>query len=140
VEDTVKDTKRALRRHQVARRRVRVAREFYWQIAFQRGRRRTKFIDMLAETPKLCSCFMCGNPRRYFGEPRPRELRADRPLAIADAEWPERGGLARMAMGMGPRSTLPGRRQQTVPDLLRLDDEEGSGQSRCARRRRSPLA
>lgn len=67
TKESVTGARRAVRRHHAARRKARVAREFYWQIAFQRGRRRA---------PKLCSCFMCGNPRRYFGEPTLRELRA----------------------------------------------------------------
>jgi hypothetical protein len=25
------------------------------------------------ETPKNCSCFMCGNPRKWFGEPTVQE-------------------------------------------------------------------
>ena len=32
---------------------------------------------MIAHSRKLCSCWMCGNPRRYFGQPTFRELQAD---------------------------------------------------------------
>ena len=28
-------------------------------------------------TPRLCSCVMCGNPRRYFDTPTLDEVRAD---------------------------------------------------------------
>lgn len=28
----------------------------------------SKFVGKLSKTRKPCSCFMCGNPRRYFGE------------------------------------------------------------------------
>jgi hypothetical protein len=31
---------------------------------------------MYSKTPKVCSCFMCGNPRRFFGELTIQERRA----------------------------------------------------------------
>jgi len=30
----------------------------------------------MAETPAICSCWMCGNPRRYFGDRTVQERRA----------------------------------------------------------------
>jgi hypothetical protein len=30
----------------------------------------------MAETPAICSCWMCGNPRKYFGERTVQERRA----------------------------------------------------------------
>lgn len=30
----------------------------------------------MANHGKLCSCYMCGNPRRHFGEPTIQERRA----------------------------------------------------------------
>lgn len=30
-----------------------------------------------ADTPTRCSCVMCGNPRRHFGEITVQEMRAD---------------------------------------------------------------
>lgn len=30
---------------------------------------------ILYRTPARCSCFMCGNPRKYFGEPTLQERR-----------------------------------------------------------------
>ncbi|MDO5089978.1 MAG: hypothetical protein Q4D61_00395 [Cardiobacteriaceae bacterium] len=35
---------------------------------FAREERTPKRIGIHAATPKLCSCHMCGNPRRYEGE------------------------------------------------------------------------
>lgn len=32
---------------------------------------------MLAETPVRCSCWMCGNPRRYFGEVAMQETKTE---------------------------------------------------------------
>ena len=33
-------------------------------------------VGMYAKTPKICSCFLCGNPRRFIGEPTIQERRA----------------------------------------------------------------
>jgi len=30
-----------------------------------------------ADNLKLCSCYMCGNPRRYFGQRTRQELKSD---------------------------------------------------------------
>jgi hypothetical protein len=64
-------SKRALRRHHRARLRARRQRTLPWV----RGdaRRLAQAID----TPVPCSCWMCGNPRRYFNEKTPQERRAD---------------------------------------------------------------
>jgi hypothetical protein len=71
----MKSQRRALRRHHAARRKRWARRELSHMIDCHHGRRRLKFIGMLADTPKLCSCWMCGNPRRYFSEPTDQELR-----------------------------------------------------------------
>lgn len=34
-------------------------------------------IGQLAHTPQNCSCYMCGNPRKYFNEKTMQEKRAD---------------------------------------------------------------
>lgn len=78
-----KNLKRAERRHQVLRRRRWAQRELAGMIdCHPDAQRRLKFAGMLAETPALCSCWMCGNPRRYFCEPTLQEARA----RIAEAE------------------------------------------------------
>jgi hypothetical protein len=51
---------RAIRRAHRAR--LKKARRFHW------GRRlRGSALGMVVDTPTPCSCWMCGNPRRYFG-------------------------------------------------------------------------
>jgi len=78
-----KNLKRAERRHQVFRRKRWAHRELARMIDCHPDRhRRLKFLGMLAETPTLCSCWMCGNPRRYFGQLTLQEVRA----RFADAE------------------------------------------------------
>jgi hypothetical protein len=66
---------RAIRRHH--RCRLRHNRRFHWgrdlAEAGENPRSRGKVID----TPTPCSCWMCGNPRRYFGEKTMQELRQD---------------------------------------------------------------
>jgi hypothetical protein len=36
-------------------------------------------LGKVVDTPKPCSCFMCGNPRRYFGEEHVSLLRWRQP-------------------------------------------------------------
>lgn len=36
---------------------------------------RNRIRGLLKKTPKACSCWMCGNPRKYFGEIPLRESR-----------------------------------------------------------------
>lgn len=65
-----KSTKRAIRRHHLAR--VKRARRFFF------GRNLTNeaaILGKLAHTATPCSCFMCGNPRRYFLELTMQERR-----------------------------------------------------------------
>ena len=33
-------------------------------------------VGLYSRTPKVCSCFMCGNPRRFRGKPTIQERRA----------------------------------------------------------------
>jgi hypothetical protein len=65
-----KSTKRAIRRHHLAR--LKRARRFYF------GRNLTNeavILGKLANTATPCSCFMCGSPRRYFLELTMQERR-----------------------------------------------------------------
>jgi len=78
----MKSQKRALRRHHAARRKRWAQRELSHMLDGHHGRRRLKFIGMLADTPKLCSCWMCGSPRRYFGELPYQELRLARQAEV----------------------------------------------------------
>ena len=54
---------RALRRHHYQRLK-RKRRDHYGSY----GRHRDDVQGQLANTAMLCSCWMCGNPRKYFGE------------------------------------------------------------------------
>ncbi len=65
----MRSKKRASRRHHRAR--LKKKRQYY------RGRRLTDAaLGIVVNTPTLCSCWMCGNPRKYFGEQTIQERRA----------------------------------------------------------------
>lgn len=63
----------AFRRHQRARARGRALRYVRWLLgpAFATARQVARYAA--DRTP--CSCWMCGNPRRYTGEVTPQELK-----------------------------------------------------------------
>ncbi|HEX7174361.1 MAG TPA: hypothetical protein VF240_03645 [Pyrinomonadaceae bacterium] len=63
---------RSLRRHHEERIKRRV-RKYYGGVHDGDLRR----IGQMAHARKLCSCWMCGSPRRYFGERTLRERRLD---------------------------------------------------------------
>jgi hypothetical protein len=62
---------RAYRRHQRERIKQRVQRYYG---GYARGS--TRHVGRLAETRTPCSCWMCGNPRRYWRERTLQERRA----------------------------------------------------------------
>lgn len=64
--------KRALRRHHASRRKAWVRRNLphYLLDPHEPPPRR---VGLYANTPKVCSCWMCGNPRRYLNEPTLQE-------------------------------------------------------------------
>jgi len=53
-------SKRALRRFVYQKRKKSVLKNFNWL------HDDSKRIGVLANTPKVCSCFMCGNPRKFW--------------------------------------------------------------------------
>lgn len=59
----------AFRRHQEAKRKAWVKRTIKY------GSLTPTRIGILAHSPALCSCYGCGNPRKYFGESKVSELR-----------------------------------------------------------------
>ena len=63
---------RALRRHHEGRAK-RCVRDYYGGYARADARATGK----LAHTRRLCSCWLCGNPRRCFGETTLQECRAE---------------------------------------------------------------
>ncbi|AAS77102.1 hypothetical protein T5.055 [Escherichia phage T5] len=52
---------RALRRHH--RQRVKNNRKKYWTVFPHEGPKR---LGIITTTPCICSCWMCGNPRKHF--------------------------------------------------------------------------
>lgn len=68
-------SRRALRRHQVARKKrwVRKTLSHYFDPNRPPEARR---IGLYAHTPALCSCPLCGNPRRWLHEQSIQERRA----------------------------------------------------------------
>ncbi|MBI4571848.1 MAG: hypothetical protein HY713_01005 [candidate division NC10 bacterium] len=66
---------RARRRHHVSRIKRRV-RRYYGGYAKDKPRH----LGRIARTRQLCSCWMCGNPRRYLGERSLQERRAFQPV------------------------------------------------------------
>lgn len=66
----MKDTKRMLRRHHVAR--LKKARRFHWgRDLINDPKRLAKTVN----TPCSCSCHMCGNPRKWWNEKTMQELK-----------------------------------------------------------------
>lgn len=57
----MKNVKRALRRHHAAR--LKANRRFHWGMDLRHEPRR---LGIALHTPCTCSCWMCGNPRRYW--------------------------------------------------------------------------
>jgi len=72
---------RALRRHHAAR--LKKARAEYWG----GGEKSPLQLGLLLHTAAMCSCFACGNPRRYDGEltiAEQREYQLDIAELLAD--------------------------------------------------------
>ena len=59
----MKNMKRAMRRHHTAR--LKKVRSFHWGRDIRQD---AKELGKVIDTPTPCSCWMCGNPRRYFSE------------------------------------------------------------------------
>ena len=64
----------AWRRHQEEKKKRKVVKDYdkwWWQDASPR------MIGIKAHTPALCSCWMCGNPRKYWKEKTIQEKRKE---------------------------------------------------------------
>ena len=61
----------AIRRHHKAR--LKKKRQRYWN----QEQMPPNILGILMETPCMCSCPMCGNPRRHFGLKTRQEIRAE---------------------------------------------------------------
>ncbi|EGQ60392.1 hypothetical protein GGI1_00135 [Acidithiobacillus sp. GGI-221] len=66
---------RAMRRHH--RYRLYHNRRFHWGRDLAESDENPKTRGRVVNTPTPCSCWMCGNPRRHFGEKTLQELRQD---------------------------------------------------------------
>lgn len=77
---------RAWRRHHRAR--LKKGRASYWSLtnrAFPpEANAHARMLGMLVHTPASCSCWMCGNPRRFQGEPTRQELLASQAWRLDD--------------------------------------------------------
>ena len=74
----VKSTQRAQRRHDCER--LKAARSRHLLVAgrgAQSSRASDRVIGVHANTAAPCSCWMCGNPRKFFGERTVQERRFD---------------------------------------------------------------
>lgn len=69
---------RAERRHQDQRLKDRRLR--YWSV----GNKTERTLGMLLHSPALCSCWMCGNPRKFFGQ---RTIKEEREAQRGLLEW-----------------------------------------------------
>jgi hypothetical protein len=65
---------RAKRRHQVTRIKAK-CRQRSTSVSIPASEK-ARHIGMLAKSRTLCSCWMCGNPRKYLGERSVQERRA----------------------------------------------------------------
>ncbi|MEW4569411.1 hypothetical protein AB1L88_16220 [Tautonia sp. JC769] len=66
---------RAARRHHRSRMIARAKRSI--KLSFMSTRERERFARKAHDHLASCSCWMCGNPRRWFGEPTRQERRAE---------------------------------------------------------------
>lgn len=74
----------AFRRHQETKRKAWVKRtmKHNWYNGLTPAR-----IGILAHSPALCSCYACGNPRKYSGESRISELRIVEAIKLEIDNW-----------------------------------------------------
>ncbi|MFZ6873702.1 hypothetical protein ACO0LF_16710 [Undibacterium sp. Di27W] len=66
----MKDLSRALRRHHAAR--LKKKRQYYYSWTKKLDPRQ---LGIVLNTVPICSCYMCGNPRKYFKERSVQEKR-----------------------------------------------------------------
>lgn len=82
---------RAERRANAEKAKRRAKRQIAARWSFERTPPTAEEIGRHAATPQGCSCYMCGNPRRYFREITLQEQRwNERELAEME-EWPRLG-------------------------------------------------
>lgn len=70
-EHAVKDMKKAIRRSHDAR--LKKARKGYWSMSNLEG----SALGKVLHTPAICSCYMCGNPRKFLKAKSLKEISFD---------------------------------------------------------------
>jgi len=70
-----KTYKRSIRRHHSDRLKAKRSKYYWWWEDKRTGGARRDGI--LANTPKLCSCVVCGNPRKHFNRPTYQEQKEE---------------------------------------------------------------
>ena len=63
-------SKRAIRRFHYQRLKKKRIKNNYWSHL-----KNDRHLGICIDTPKLCSCWLCGNPRKYFGEKSRQEIK-----------------------------------------------------------------
>lgn len=80
----LKETIRAQRRHDAERIKAVRARRQALHGSPGAPRPSDKQVGVLGHTAALCSCVLCGNPRKFFGERTVQELREMQPALHAE--------------------------------------------------------
>jgi hypothetical protein len=75
------DNPKAQRRHDRAR--LKAKRRFHFGFDHAAPGLEKRWASLI-DTPRPCSCPMCGNPRTYFGTPSIQELRDNQPALRSD--------------------------------------------------------
>lgn len=78
-----KDCKRAIRRHHIAR--LKYTRRKYFTADWWNND--AKRMGKIVQYPKMCSCIMCGNERKWFGHRTLDELRGFDILKDGLEDW-----------------------------------------------------
>jgi len=75
----LKTMKRAIRRNNLNKRKKRIYIKYFRHWGFERDDilQMNFFIGIRAKTRTLCSCYMCGNPRKYYKEKSYQEKKQD---------------------------------------------------------------
>jgi hypothetical protein len=76
---------RAYRRQQRQRSKDRSLRYLRWLFSYNPESLTIELVARYAVDRVPCSCYMCGNPRRFYGNVTMQELRAPNPRDEADA-------------------------------------------------------
>lgn len=83
-----KNLSRALRRHH--KNRLKNSRRNYWSVTIDLiDLKSEKYISQVTRTPKPCSCYMCGNARKFFNERTLQEKKQQDIFKSYFTTWPD---------------------------------------------------